>query len=71
MAIAAPNPTPSPPKFCIDIAIHDVGMNNAQGLFLAASIDLELPEPVFPLHPERLAYPGPKWHCPILALEKS
>jgi len=70
MAIAAPNPTPSPPKFRIDVAIHDLGMNNVQGLSLAASIDLELPEPVFPLRPERLAYRGPKCHCPILAPEK-
>ena len=66
MATAAPNPNPSlnpgptAAKFRIDVAIHDLLMSNAQGPAPAASMGLELPEPVFPLHPERLADPGPE-----------
>lgn len=64
MATAAPNPSPgstsSPANFRIDVAIHDLLMSNPQGPAPAASMGLELPEPVFPLHPERLADQGPE-----------
>jgi MoaA/NifB/PqqE/SkfB family radical SAM enzyme len=65
MATAAPNTNPSltpvpAAKFRIDVAIHDLLMSNAQDPAPAASMGLELPEPVFPLHPERLADPGPE-----------
>ena len=55
-----PSPNPTPAKFRIDVAIHDLLMNNPQGPSAAASLGLELPEPTFPLHPERLADPGPE-----------
>jgi hypothetical protein len=64
MATPVPSPNPSsssaPAKFRIDVAIHDLLMNNPQGPAPAASMGLELPEPVFPLHPERSADPGPE-----------
>jgi MoaA/NifB/PqqE/SkfB family radical SAM enzyme len=50
----------APAKFRIDVAIHDLLMNNPQGPAPAAAMGLELPEPEFPMHPERLADPGPE-----------
>jgi hypothetical protein len=62
MATPAPSPNASrdltPAKFRIDVAIHDLLMNNPQGPAPAADMGLELPEPVFPQHPELLADPG-------------
>src|ERR1700730_2590220 len=51
----------APAKFRIDVAIHDLLMNNSQGPAPAAAMGRELPEPEFPMHPERLAEPGPEF----------
>jgi MoaA/NifB/PqqE/SkfB family radical SAM enzyme len=50
----------APAKFRIDVAIHDLLMNNPQGPAPAAALGRELPEPEFPMHPERLGDPGPE-----------
>jgi MoaA/NifB/PqqE/SkfB family radical SAM enzyme len=48
-------------KFRIDVAIHDLLMNsNPQGPAPALFKGMELPEPVFPQHPEKLRDPGPE-----------
>ena len=48
-------------KFRIDVAIHDLLMNsNPKGPAPALVKGLELPEPIFPLHPEKLSDPGPE-----------
>jgi hypothetical protein len=45
-------------KFRIDVAIHDLLMNsNPQGPAPALVKGQELPEPVFPQHPEKLRDP--------------
>jgi MoaA/NifB/PqqE/SkfB family radical SAM enzyme len=46
-------------KFRIDVAIHDLLMKNPNGPAPAMTKGMELPEPIFPLHPEKLRDPGP------------
>ncbi len=51
----------TPAKFRIDVAIHDLLMNsNPQPPAPLAPKGLVLPEPVFPLFPEKLKDPGPE-----------
>jgi MoaA/NifB/PqqE/SkfB family radical SAM enzyme len=55
----SPTPSPAPPKFRIDIAIHDLLMNsNRRPPEPAEAKGLTLPEPVFPQYPELLNDPG-------------
>jgi MoaA/NifB/PqqE/SkfB family radical SAM enzyme len=58
----APSTNPSaatPPKFRIDVAIHDLLVNSSVGgPQVPAPKGLTLPEPVFPQHPEFLNNPG-------------
>ena len=52
---------PSPSKFRIDVAIHDLLMHSAPTPPQpAANRGLTLPEPVFPQYPELLNDPGPE-----------
>src|SRR4051812_21925232 len=51
----------APAKFRIDVAIHDLLLNNQpEPPRPAAAQGLMLPEPIFPQHPEKLNDPGPE-----------
>src|ERR1022692_3284281 len=54
-----PSPSPAPPKFRIDVAIHDLLMNsNVKAPTPLENKGMTLPEPVFPQHPALLSDPG-------------
>jgi MoaA/NifB/PqqE/SkfB family radical SAM enzyme len=53
--------SPEPPKFRIDVAIHDLLMNSSpRPPARPEPKGLTLPEPVFPQYPEKLKDPGPE-----------
>ena len=53
--------TSAPPKFRIDVSIHNLLMNAPTGApAIPQPKGMTLPEPVFPQHPELLNDPGPE-----------
>jgi radical SAM protein with 4Fe4S-binding SPASM domain len=65
--------TPTPPKFRIDVAIHDLLINNPKPPEPVPNRGATLPEPVFPQYPEKLKDPGPdvpperrKWSADLI-----
>src|SRR5437763_330324 len=53
--------TSTPPKFRIDVSIHNLLMNAPTGApAIPQPKGMTLPEPVFPQHPELLNDPGPE-----------
>src|SRR5262249_10929567 len=54
----SPAPSPAPAKFRIDVAIHDLLMQNPKPPQPPTPQGLTLPEPVFPQRPELLNDPG-------------
>jgi MoaA/NifB/PqqE/SkfB family radical SAM enzyme len=54
----SPNPAPATPKFRIDVAIHDLLMQNQRAPQPPEPKGMTLPDPVFPQYPELLNDPG-------------